>query len=418
VSRGSTSSLLPHDLLQIPHSVTSVESVRGELIFEIRKIRHTVARISWFDLKPMKLMDDMPVSIAELSQDVGSIVQIKSDLPNFIHKGKVDGYVRVEVGTALPAGRWGHRRPVPGSGVIEFLCITRMVKDFDEALEFNTLVKIRGWSISFVVGVEVSGIELQVALILATSIAVLAIVVPEKRLTLDTKASATAFLPVSQAASDDLLAANKAEMGGTRWVADHVVATLPLEDLFLATGTLLVVLPFAHLLERVFLHHLLTMMSLRAAARPALPASRAMTHRAANRPESPGPQIRAANIPVNAAALLAVHAGLHRHVIILQLLRPRGQKISIEQVPECPDVENNFPKHHWVVVLVLEGLVEARRHTFLGAFVADPAVVVDPARQRFELAVAADHAFEVGFRHGGLLYLLVGVSNSVEVRGW
>ena len=51
-------------------------------------------------------------------------------------------------------------------------------------------------------------------------------------------------------------------------------------------------------------------------------------------------------------------------------------------------------------MLVLEGVVEVRRHTFYGAFVADPAVVVDPARQRFELAVAADDALEIGSRHG------------------
>jgi hypothetical protein len=52
------------------------------------------------------------------------------------------------------------------------------------------------------------------------------------------------------------------------------------------------------------------------------------------------------------------------------------------------------------VVLVLEGVVEARCYAIFGAFVTDPAVVVDPARQRFELVIAAERALEVGIRHG------------------
>lgn len=63
-------------------------------------------------------------------------------------------------------------------------------------------------------------------------------------------------------------------------------------------------------------------------------------------------------------------------------------------------------------MLVLEGVVEVRRHTSYGAFVADPAVVVDPTRQRFELAVAADDALEIGSRHGeyGVFDVFVGGS--------
>lgn len=103
-----------------------------------------------------------------------------------------------------------------------------------------------------------------------------------------------------------------------------MVATLRLENLFLATWTLLIVSPFAQLFERILFRQLLTMMGLRAAdvaaARATLPASKATTLRAANRSRSFSSQVCAANIPVNAATLLAVHAGFHTHVVFLRFL--------------------------------------------------------------------------------------------------
>lgn len=65
------------------------------------------------------------------------------------------------------------------------------------------------------------------------------------------------------------------------------------------------------------------------------------------------------------------------------------------------------------MVLVLESVVEARCYALFGAFVADPAVVFDPARQRFELVIAAERALEVGLRHGEFVDGLV-----VEFAGW
>lgn len=60
------------------------------------------------------------------------------------------------------------------------------------------------------------------------------------------------------------------------------------------------------------------------------------------------------------------------------------------------------------MVLVFEGVVETRRYALSGTFVAYPAVVVDPARQLFELFVATEHAFEVCLRHGEFVGGLVG----------
>jgi hypothetical protein len=65
------------------------------------------------------------------------------------------------------------------------------------------------------------------------------------------------------------------------------------------------------------------------------------------------------------------------------------------------------------VVLVLEGVAEPRRHAFFGTLVADPAAVVDQARQCFKLILAADDALEVGFRHGGLVGVSVGLGDGV-----
>ena len=363
----------------------------------------------------MELADDMLVSIAELYQDVGNIVQMDPDLPDLIRKGKVEGYVRVEGGAALPADHWGYH--CPGPSVFVLLCITRMIEDSDEALEFNPLFKVLVRGFIFIVG-AFELLELVGLILLAAGFAVLAVIVPDKVLTLDTKASATPFLPVSRAASDDQLATNKAEVGGARRDANHMIATLPLNDILLATGTLLVVSPFPKIPEWVLLQHFLTMMGLRtadvAAARPALLAGRAMTLRAANISRSFGSQERAANVPVNATALLTVHAGLRRHVVFFHLLRPRGQEVPVEQVPVRPEVQNHVSKHGWIVVLMLEGIVELRRYAFFGAVVADSATIVpNPARQCFGLILAADHALEVGFSHGGLVCLLVGVGNSV-----
>ena len=113
-----------------------------------------------------------------------------------------------------------------------------------------------------------------------------------------------------------------------------MIATLGLEDLFLATGTLLVVFSFGQLLERVLFRHLPTTMGLRTAdvTAPhfALPASKAATLRAANRSRSFGSQIRAANNPANATPVLAVQAEFHGHAVFLQLLSPRGQEVCVE----------------------------------------------------------------------------------------
>ena len=402
-------------MLQSPNSLTRVEHVGGKLILDIFEFCYTATPRSQSPcigfLIRNQLTDDTVVSVAELFQDVGSFIQTEPVLPHLIHQGKVEGYVREEVGTALPESLTISRSPgIPS--VFELLCLTRMVEDSDEAIDLNPLCYIRG-----------QAENLNVAFILlAIGIAVLAFIVPDKVLALNTKARAVCFLPVSRAASDDFFAAEKAEVGGTRRETDHMVATLRLEDLFLATGTLLIVSPFDQLLERIFFQHLLTMMGLRtadvAAALPANPASRAMTDRAANKSQSFSPQVRAANVPVNAAAPLAVHAGFHRHIVLLHLLSPRGQEVSVEQVPVRPEVQNHVAKHGWIVVLVLEGVVEPRRYAFFGAFVADSASVVpDPARQRLGLVLAADYALEIGFGHGGLVCLVclsVGLGESGE----
>jgi hypothetical protein len=61
-----------------------------------------------------------------------------------------------------------------------------------------------------------------------------------------------------------------------------------------------------------------------------------------------------------------------------------------------------------MVVLVLEGVVEERCHALFGAFIADPAVVVDPAWQRFEPVIAAERALEVGLGHVEFVCSFVG----------
>jgi hypothetical protein len=213
----------------------------------------------------------------------------------------------------------------------------RLVKKFNEEINIDLICQVQSEVSSVIVGSEVP-----VAFELFTiGLAVLALIVPDESLADNAKARAI-FLPVSRAAGDDLLAAKEAEVGATRSEADHVVATLGLEDLLLATRTLLVVLSFGQLLERVLFRHLSTTMSRRtddvAGPRFALLASKTATQRAANRSRSFGSQVRAANRPANAAAVLAVQAGFHRHRVFLHLLSPRVQEVSVEQVPESPQV--------------------------------------------------------------------------------
>lgn len=207
-----------------------------------------------------------------------------------------------------------------------------LVKTFNEEIDISLIDKVQG-EVSSVVKVRVKFV--------AIGHAVLALVVPDESLADNAKARAI-LLPVSRAAGDDLLAADEAEVGATRCDADHVVATLGLEDLLLATRTLLVVASFGQLLERVLLRHLPTTMSRRtddvAGPRLALLASKAATQRAANRSRSFGSQIRAANSPANAAAVLAVQAGFHRHRVFFHPLSPRIQKRPVKQVPESPQI--------------------------------------------------------------------------------
>jgi len=238
--------------------------------------------------------------------------------------------------------------------------------------------------------------------LLAIGYTVLAIVVPDHRLTSDAKTRAVAILPVSRATGGHLFAAEKAEVGLTRRNADHVVAACRLEYFFLAAGTLLIVSPFAQLLERILFQHLMTTVGLCAAdvtaPRLAPPASVTMTQRAANRSRSLGTQIRTANTSVNAATMLAIQAGFYRRSVFAHLLSPCVLELIVEQVPEGPEVHLDIAPHRRILVLMLQGVVEARRYVVFCAPVANPAVA-DPARQRFELVLAAEHALEVGFRH-------------------
>lgn len=199
-----------------------------------------------------------------------------------------------------------------------------------------------------------------------------------------------------------------------------MIATLRQDDLLLATRTLLVVLPFAQILKRILFQHLMTTVVLRAAditgPRPTPPAGAAATSQAANSSGAFGAQESAANNPVGAAAMFTVQAGLHRLGVFSQLLSPRVEEFPVEQVPERPDVHDHVSPFRWVVVFVLQGVVEARDHAVFGAFVADPAVV-DQTGVCFELEVAAEHTVEVGLGHGGLVCASLSVVAGRD-RGW
>jgi hypothetical protein len=236
--------------------------------------------------------------------------------------------------------------------------------------------------------------------------AVFARLVPDASQARHAEARAPASLPMSRLMSGDTVAADETEVSAARRSTRHVIAILGREDLFFAAGAFLVVPPFLELCKSITCYGFVANVMFHPGSVlitvPAILANMTQTGRTAHQthpflPEKPTAYISTASVP-----MFAIQTLLHRHSILLLFLPPRLTETVIEKVPERPNIQLLFAPHRRILVFVLKGSMEARRHAVAGAIIADSRRlrISYPTWQFFEFIFAAENTVEERVRHG------------------
>lgn len=105
---------------------------------------------------------------------------------------------------------------------------------------------------------------------------------------------------------------------------------------------------------------------------PAITAGVALTALAKLQSETPRAKELTTYVSTARVAILAIQTPLHRHGILFLFLLPRLAKAVVEKIPERPDIELLFAPRGRILVFVLKGSMEPRRHVVAGAIIADP----------------------------------------------
>ena len=383
------------DPTHVCNSLQSEDEISIEFVVQIRQKPPLTHQPAWVVSIRVIHAANARMSRVELPQHQRDPIDDKASLHHLAHDFQIGQHVDVESDAAIPINTCRCRYCGQPSVALESQSTFKSVSQ----LEDSPYIPLKR---------EREQIPFSVATIGSATLvfAVFARLVPDASRAGHAEARAPASLPVSRLMSCDTVAADETEVSAARRSARHVIAPLGWEDLFFTARAFLVVTPLLKLLEHItccgFLANVIFHSGNVFITVPAVLASMAQTGRTTHQSQSFLAEKLTADDPADAVPTFAIQTLLHWHSIFFLFLPPRLTETVIEQIPERPDIQLLFAPHRRVLVFVLKGSVEARRHAVAGAIITDPGRlgVSYPTWQFFKLILAAENTFKARVRHG------------------